>query len=82
MARVVVFYNAACEIILFLALVGTNTFQLLLNLTAPQEPGDLSYTQVIEKLTAHYKPKPLKIAQRFRFYKRNQQQSERVAELS
>jgi len=46
---------------LFLALVGKNTFQLLLNLTAPQEPADLSYTQVIEKLTAHYKPKPLKI---------------------
>ena len=53
---------------LFLALVGTNTFQLLSNLTAPQEPGEFSYTQVIEKLTAHYKPKPLKIAERFHFY--------------
>jgi len=62
---------------LFLALVGTNTYQLLSNLTAPQELGDFSYTQVIEKL---YKPKPLKIVERFRFYKRNQQQGERVAD--
>jgi len=65
---------------LFLALVGTNTFQLLSNLTAPQEPGEFSYTQVIEKLTAHFKPKPLKIAERFSFYNRNQQQGERVAD--
>ena len=65
---------------LFLSLVGTNTFQLLSNLTAPQEPGEFSYDQVIEKLTAHYKPKPLKIAERFRFYKRNQQQGEQVAD--
>jgi len=36
---------------------------------------------VIEKLTAHYKPKLLKIAECFHFYKRNQQQSEQVADF-
>ena len=65
---------------LFLTLVGTNTFQLLLNLTAPQELEEFSYSQVIEKLTAHYKPKLLKIAKRFHFYKRNQQQGEHLAD--
>ena len=77
--------DAEPKLHLFLSLVGTNIFQLLSNLTAPQEPGEFTYAQVIEKLTAHYKPKPLKIAEHFCFYKRNQQQGERatdyVAEL-
>ena len=51
--------------------MGTNNFQLLLNLTTPQEPGDFTYAQVIEKLTAHYKPKPLKLAECFCFYQQH-----------
>ena len=35
---------------LFLTLMGASTFKLLSNLIAPQEPGELSYTQVV-KLT-------------------------------
>jgi len=60
--------------------VGTNTFQLLSNLTTPQEPGDFSYNHLIEKPTAHYKPKLLKIAEHFFVYKRNQQPGEHVAD--
>ena len=64
---------------LFLTLIGTSTFKLLLNLIAPQEPGDLSYTQVVEKHTSHFKPKMLKISERYCFYERNQLRSENVA---
>ena len=65
---------------LFLTLIGASTFKLLSNLIAPQEPGDLSYTQVVEwQLTSHFKPKMLKISERFRFYKRNQLRGENVA---
>ena len=50
------------------------------NLIAPQEPGDLNYNQVVEKLTSHFKPKKLKIAERFHFYEQNQLKSENVAD--
>ena len=64
---------------MFLTLIGASTFKFL-NLIAPQEPGDLSYTQVVERqLTSHFKPKTLKISERFRFYKRNQLRGENVA---
>ena len=56
---------------LLLALVGAPTYKLLANLAALTEPGDLSYKEVIDKLDAHFKPKPMIIAERFRFYKRN-----------
>ena len=65
---------------LLLALVGAQTYRLLTNLVAPKKPGELTYDETKEKLRAHFKPKPIKIAERFRFYKRQQQQAETMAE--
>ena len=65
---------------MLLALVGAQTYQLLTNLVAPKKPGEHTYAQVKEKLTAHLKPKPIKIAESFRFYKRQQQPSETMAD--
>ena len=65
---------------LLLALVGAQTFRLLTNLVAPKKPGELTYEEVKEKLTAHFKPKPITIAERFRFYKRQQRQGESMAD--
>ena len=65
---------------LLLALVGAPTYKLLANFAAPTEPGDLSYKDVVDKLDAHFKPKPVIIAERFRFYKRNQESGEKVAD--
>ena len=55
---------------MLLALVGAQTYRLLTNLVAPKKPGEHTYA---EKLTAHLKPKPIKIAECFRFYKRQQE---------
>ena len=65
---------------LLLALVGAQTFRLLTNLVSPLKPGELTYAEVKEKLSAHFKPKPIKIAERFRFYKRQQEQGENMAD--
>ena len=65
---------------LLLGLVGTQTFWLLTNLVAPKKPGELMYDEVKEKVTAHFKPKLIMIAKRFRFYKRQQRQGESMAE--
>ena len=64
---------------LLLAMIGGRTFKLLANLVAPQKPDEVAYEAIHKQLQEHYKPKPIKIAERFRFYKRNQQSSETVA---
>ena len=65
---------------LLLALMGAPTYKLLASLVALTEPGELSYKDVVDKLDGHFKPKPTIIAERFRFYKRNQENGEKVAE--
>ena len=63
---------------LLLALVGSSTFRLLTNLVAPRQPGELTYKEALTELESHFKPKPVKIAERFRFYKQNQHAGETV----
>ena len=65
---------------LFLAMMGGATCKLLANLVAPKSLGDVEYENIHKVLREHYKPKPIKIAERFRFYKRNQFPTETVAE--
>ena len=65
---------------MLLAIVGAPTYKLLSNLAAPTEPGKLTYKQVVDKLEAYFMPKPMIIAERFRFYKRNQKSGEKMAD--
>ncbi len=60
--------------------MGNLMFKLLANLVAPREPGDLTYKEVWDELQTHLKPKPVKIAERFRFSRQNQQAGETIAE--
>ena len=65
---------------LLLALIGNATLKLLADLVAPQKPGELSYNKICEQLEKHFSPKPVKIAERFRFHNRRQQSGETVAD--
>ena len=65
---------------LFLAMMGGATFKLLANLVAPKSSGEVEYAEIHKVLKEHYKPKPIKIAEQFRFYKRNQLTTESLAE--
>ena len=47
-----------------------------MNLVAPKKPGELSYKEICEQLEKHFSLKPIKIAERFRFYSRQQQSKE------
>jgi len=60
--------------------LGPTEYGLLKNLIAPQKVSDVSYEDVTSALSLHFKPKPILIAERFRFYKRQQKQDETVAE--
>ncbi|MCG8048987.1 MAG: hypothetical protein N0E48_25860, partial [Candidatus Thiodiazotropha endolucinida] len=68
-----------------LAIMGGKTYGLLRNLTTPEDPATKSYNDIVKLLNDHLSPKPLVIAERFRFHKRDQKEGESlpvyVAEL-
>ena len=43
---------------IFLSAVGSRTYKLLRNLTAPAKPRERSFTDLREALSNHYNPKP------------------------
>ena len=55
-----------------LSLIGGKTYTLLRDLLAPEKPATKSFQQIVTTLQQHLSPKPLEIAERVRFYKRNQ----------
>ena len=51
------------------------------SLLAPALPQDKDFDTLLAVLKSHFDPKPLVIAERFRFYKRNQSSTETIAEF-
>lgn len=45
----------------------------------PEKPGSKTYLNIVTPLAACLSPKPLVIAERFRFHKRNQEEGELMA---
>ena len=63
---------------IFLTSVGAMTYTLLKNLVSPQKPQELELKALVALLKTHYQPKIIVIAERFRFYKRQQRDSETI----
>ena len=63
---------------IFLSTVGTRTYHLLRDLFSPDKPQDKTLADVYKKLTEHYEPTPIVIAERFRFHQRNQAPQESI----
>ena len=70
------------QVAVMLSLMGNKTYGLLRNLAAPAKPSTLSFETIVETLQKHLSPKPLLIAERFRFHKRNQLEGETVSTCS
>uniref|UniRef100_A0A668SMS5 Retrotransposon gag domain-containing protein n=1 Tax=Oreochromis aureus TaxID=47969 RepID=A0A668SMS5_OREAU len=64
----------------FLSVIGADTYRLLKNLVSPRVPSTMGYAALTAALSAHYKPTPVVIAERFRFQKRNQKEGEAVSD--
>ena len=72
--------EADYEVATFLALIWADAYDVLRNLLAPELPKD-SFDELKELLVSHYSPKPILIAERFKFHRRNQHESETVAQF-
>ena len=59
-----------------LSVVGSATYKTLRNILSP---GEKTYTELVEKLSRHFKPAPSEIVERFKFHSRVRRA---VAELS
>ena len=64
----------------FLSTIGARAYKLLRNLLAPDLPKNKKFNKSVTTLCSHLKPKPLVIAERYKFYKRAQNEDESVAD--
>lgn len=63
-----------------LSLMGAKTYILLRNLLAPDKPASKSFQIIVNTLKNHLNPKPIVIAERFRFHNRNQSKDESISD--
>ena len=83
--RVELFFNAndtpkEKQVPIFLNVIGASTYALIRSLLAPSNPKEKSMDELVAALKSHFEPKRNIVAVRYRFYKRNQNQGESVAD--
>ena len=72
--------NDAKKKAVFLTVIGGKAYGLLRNLLSPTKPADADYATLIKTMKDHLSPKPLVIAERFKFHKRDQHEGESVSQ--
>ena len=72
--------NQEEQVPVFLSVIGEKTYMLLRSLVSPAKPRSKSLEQLVATLKKHYAPKRIVIAERFRFFRRNQAVGESIAE--
>ena len=71
--------DAGKKLAVFLTVIGSKAYSLLSDLLAPVKPATKTYDELVEVLKLHLRPKPVVIAERFRFHQRKQGEDEGVA---
>ena len=65
---------------LFLSTIWARTYELLRKFLSPDPPKNKKFTELAVILRLHLKPKPLVIAEHYKFYKKTQKDNKSVAE--
>ena len=68
------------KVTLILTVIGPKIFTLLRSLTTLELSQDKSFEELEAVLKAHFQPKPLVIAERFHFHRRDQAVGESIAD--
>ena len=82
--RVKLFFSANAvkedkQVPAFLSLIGPKIYGLVKDLVSPKSPKDCTFDELVKTLESHYKPQVLVIYERFKFYKRVQENHENVS---
>ena len=59
--------EAERKVAVLLTVIGSKAYSLLRNLLAPAKPADKDFDEIVQVLQNHLSPKPLIIAERFKF---------------
>ena len=63
---------------IFLTIIGNETYNLFRNLLASESPAGKTVKMLSETLIDHLKPQPIIIAERYKFYCRDQSENETI----
>ena len=66
------------RVLSMLTLMGGKMYALLRSISAPRKPKELNFTEIVDNLAQHVDPKPIIIAERYKFHKAEQEESETV----
>ena len=72
--------NADRKKAIFITLLGQETFTKLKVLASPTPVSDLSLDAIKQQLSQQFRPNTIEIAERFKFFKRNQTEQESATE--
>ena len=61
--------------------IGTDVYLALANLLAPRKARDATFDDIIRILQSHFDPKPLEIAESYKFGTRKQRQGESISDF-
>ena len=61
-----------------LTLMGSKMYALLRPISAPRKRKELNFTEIVDTLAQHVDPKPIIIAERYKFHRAEQEDSETV----
>ena len=64
----------------FLTIIDKEAYSLLYSLTAPKNPSSMKVDDLNNVLSDHLAPKPIMIAERYKFYNRVQAEGESIAD--
>ena len=83
-ARGIIYFSAnevkrEKQVLVFLNLLGWETYALLRNLVSPVKPSEKSLNELTDTLREHFEPKKLVMAARFQLHQRQQQAGESVS---
>ncbi|GJQ73829.1 hypothetical protein Trydic_g18767 [Trypoxylus dichotomus] len=56
----------------------SNQGSIICDKTAPKEPADFKYEELVDLMNQHYNTEPLEIAENFKFHMRKQQEGETI----
>ena len=65
---------------IFLTVIGSETYSLVRNLLAPVSPSTKIVEKLFEVLKKHLKLQPIVIAERYKFYCRDQKENETISD--
>ena len=68
------------KVAILVTVIGGKAYALLQNVLAPAKPADKSFDSLVKIMKDHLKPKPLVIAEKFKFHRRNQREGETVGQ--